>query len=65
MFLKIWKKATIVHFEVLPKHLPEEVEGSNKNTVGIGANLVEIRTELFPVIRVESYAPRNLLEQIG
>jgi hypothetical protein len=55
----------MVHFEVLSIPLAEEVEGSNKNTVGICANLVEIRTEFFPVISIESYAPRNLLGRMG
>jgi hypothetical protein len=30
----------MVLLEVLPKHLAEEVERRNKNTVGIGDNLV-------------------------
>jgi hypothetical protein len=54
-----------VHLEALPKHLTEEVEGRNKNTVGIDANLVEIRNEIFPVTHIGGYAPRNLLDQMG
>jgi hypothetical protein len=35
----------MVYFEILPQHFAEEVEGNDKNSLPIEANLVGIRNE--------------------